>query len=134
MGSRAAGRTGAVDLLRRFVGAPGSQRGEVRAAAVRGLGAAGGVAEAEYLFGLLDAPDEPLRLGAVGGLGAFFERFDGDLPGRLERWRAERVPGQPVPPPADDPAVRELARRSAERLTRMLSRDAENANTYHNAL
>ncbi|MFI0451724.1 HEAT repeat domain-containing protein [Actinomadura sp. 6N118] len=127
-------RAAAVDLLRRFLGAPGSQRVEVRAAAIRELGAAGGVADAELLFGLLDAPDEPVRLAAVGGLGAFFERFDGDLFGRLERWRAERVPGALVPPGADDPAVRELARRSAERLTRMLTGDVENADTYHDAL
>ncbi|KAB2348441.1 HEAT repeat domain-containing protein [Actinomadura rudentiformis] len=127
-------RSVVVDLLRRFVSGAGMRRAEMRAAAIRELGAAGGVAEAELLLGLLDAPDKRVRLGAVGGLGTFFQRFDGDLPGRLERWRAERVPGQPVPPPPDDPAVRELARRSAERLAHMLTVDVENASSYHNAL
>ncbi|MBA9006332.1 HEAT repeat domain-containing protein [Thermomonospora cellulosilytica] len=122
------------DLLRRFLAGTGRQEAELRGAAVRALGAAGGVPEAELIFGLLDDPAEPVRLGAVAGLGAFFQRFDGSPRGGLERWRAGRVPGLPLPPPADDPAVRELARRSAERLTRLLTRDVEHADACHNAL
>ncbi|MBG6089129.1 HEAT repeat domain-containing protein [Actinomadura viridis] len=129
-----AGTVEAVDLLRRFALGPGPREDRLRGAALRALGTAGGVPEAESLFGLLDDPAEPVRLGAAEGLGAFFQRFDGSVHGRLERWRAERVPGQPVPPPADDPAVRGLARRTAERLARMLALDVRHADTYHNAL
>ncbi|MFF5265057.1 HEAT repeat domain-containing protein [Actinomadura viridis] len=129
-----AGTAEAVELLRRFALGPGPREDGLRGAALRALGTAGGVPEAESLFGLLDDPAEPVRLGAVEGLGAFFQRFNGSVHGRLERWRAGRVPGQPVPPPVDDPAVRGLARRTAERLARMLPLDVRHADIYHNAL
>ncbi|REE96826.1 HEAT repeat domain-containing protein [Thermomonospora umbrina] len=129
-----AGTVEAVDLLRTFATGPGPQGDRQRGTALRELGAAGGVDDAELLFGLLGDGAEEVRRGAVDGLGAFFRRFDGSLHGRLEQWRAERVPGLPVPPPSDDPAVRGLARRSAERLTRMLVDDVEHADGYHDAL
>ncbi|MQY03435.1 HEAT repeat domain-containing protein [Actinomadura macrotermitis] len=120
-----AGTAEAVELLRRSVRKP---------AAACALGAAGGVPDAELLLGLLDDPDEPVRLGAVDGLGAFFQRFDSPLRSRLERWRAERVPGVPEPPAADDPALRALANQTAERLTLLLTQDTEHADAYHDAL
>ncbi|MFA1539890.1 HEAT repeat domain-containing protein [Actinomadura monticuli] len=125
-----AGTAEAVDLLRRF--AAGRRDPALRGAAARALGEAAGLAAAETLFGLLDDLSEPVRLGAVDGLGAFFRRAGGSLFQRLERWRAERVPGVVAPPAEDE--VRELARRSADRLVRMLRGDAENALAYGNAL
>ncbi|WP_067474642.1 HEAT repeat domain-containing protein [Actinomadura hibisca] len=130
----AAGTDEAVELLRQAVVEPGGWGSELHGAAMRALGVAGDVSAAELLFGLLSDPAEAVRLGALDGLGSFFRRFDGSLHGRLERWRAEGSPDLPVPPPDDDPAVRELARRTAERLTRMLVRDVEHANAYHGVL
>ncbi|MFB4315950.1 HEAT repeat domain-containing protein [Actinomadura sp. 21ATH] len=127
-----AGTAEAAGLLRRF--ATGPAAAGLRAAAVRELGAAGGLAEAGLLLRLLDDPAEPVRLGAVAGLGAFFRRFDGGPIERLERWRAGRVPGVPVPPPSDDPAVRDAARRTAGLLAGMLAADPEHAGAYHDAL
>ncbi|MEW2359892.1 hypothetical protein, partial [Spirillospora sp. NPDC029432] len=127
-----AGTPEAVELLRRFATGPADAR--ERAAAVREMGAAGGLAEADLLLRMLDDPAEPVRLGAVAGLGAFFRRFDGGRIERLERWRAGRVPGLPVPPTSDDPGVREAARRTADHLTRMLAADPEHADAYHDAL
>lgn len=126
----AAGTTEAIDVLRRF--AAGRHDAALRREALRALGAAGGIAEAEWLYGLLGARSEPVRLGAAAGLAAFFERAGDSLLGRLERWRAGRVPGVPAPPAED--AVRELARRSAVRLVRELIADVENADAYHSAL
>ncbi|TDD82801.1 hypothetical protein E1293_16020 [Actinomadura darangshiensis] len=130
----AAGTVEAVAALRRSAMAPGRRDERLRGTAVRCMGAAGGVPDAELLFGLLDDPADPVRFGAVAGLGAFFRRFEPSATGRLERWRAERFPGIPALPPADDPEVRELAHRSAARLTHMLERDVEHADDYHNAL
>ncbi|MFC9977527.1 HEAT repeat domain-containing protein [Spirillospora sp. NPDC127200] len=130
----AAGTVEAVELLREAATRRRRRGSEPHSAVIRALGAAGDVTDAALLLDLLDDRSASVRLAAVGGLGAFFQRFDGSLHGRLERWRAERVPGLPVPPPDDDPAVRDLARRAAEQLTRMLVHDAEQADTYHNAL
>lgn len=134
----AAGTAEAVDLLRRFATGPRSavrrRDARLRGAAVRALGAAGGVSDAELLFGLLGDREEAVRLGAVAGLGAFFERSGDTMLGRLERWRAERVPGQAVLPPKGDPVLDEMAHRAAHRLVRMLTGDAGNATTYHGAL
>ncbi|MGI5170854.1 HEAT repeat domain-containing protein [Spirillospora sp. CA-253888] len=130
----AAGTVEAVDLLRRAATRPQRRGSEASSAVIRGLGAAGDVTDAASLFGKLDDPSASVRLAAVGGLGAFFQRFDGSLYGRLDRWRADSLPGLLVPPSDDDPAVRGLARRTAERLTHMLVRDVEQADTYHDAL
>ncbi|MFA1548445.1 HEAT repeat domain-containing protein [Actinomadura chokoriensis] len=125
-----AGTAEAVELLRRL--ASGRRDAALRGAAARALGEAPGLAVAETLFGLLDDPSEPVRLGAVDGLGAFFGRTGDSLLQRLERWRAGRVTGVASPPAEDE--VRELSRRSADRLVRMLCGDAENAHIYGNAL
>ncbi|MFI6520950.1 HEAT repeat domain-containing protein [Spirillospora sp. NPDC050679] len=130
----AAGTVEAVEVLRRAA-ARRRRRGSIlHSAVIRGLGTAGDASDAASLLVLLDDRSASVRLAAVTGLGAFFQRFDGSLHGRLERWRAERLPGLPVPPPDDDPAVRELARQAAEQLTHMLVHDADQADTYHDAL
>ncbi|WP_207400218.1 HEAT repeat domain-containing protein, partial [Actinomadura fibrosa] len=122
------------DLGRREVRSAYVGASRLREAALRRLGAAGGLSDAESLFGLLGDRAEHVRLAAVDGLGAFFGRFDGGPRERLERWHAGRVPGRPVPPTANDPALRDLADRTAERLTRMLRSDPAHRDTYHNAL